>query len=122
MLLNKKAKVINVKDLSKKVNWLLGRNFYSIQDFKVLSSWRQYKVLKMIVKIEGLVLTRSEIKDMIKMINNEFAGNVDQIKLLLPNVGTLILFEKVTERVKDVFVNFIFIITFRSNKFELMRN
>ena len=122
-MFSSKEKVrLSAKSLSKKINWQLVDNFFTLDEFKKLTDRQAYKVIKLIAKTNKVKLTRDEIKNVVSFIKNDFkAEEKSQSINKLWSFALSEIKSKEKQSFKVFWISFVNTITYRIGRFDLLR-
>ena len=113
---------LSAKSLSKKINWQLVDNFFTLDEFKKLTDRQAYKVIKLIAKTNKVKLTRDEIKNVVSFIKNDFkAEEKSQSINKLWSFALSEIKSKEKQTFKVFWISFVNTITYRIGRFDLLR-
>ena len=113
---------LSAKSLSKKINWQLVDNFFTLDEFKKLTDRQAYKVIKLIAKTNKVKLTRDEIKNVVSFIKNDFkAEEKSQSINKLWSFALSGIKSKEKQTFKVFWISFVNTITYRIGRFDLLR-
>lgn len=113
---------LSAKSLSKKINWQLVDNFFTLDEFKKLTDRQAYKVIKLIAKTNKVKLTRDEIKNVVSFIKNDFkAEEKSQSINKLWSFALSEIKSKEKQSFKVFWISFVNTITYRIGRFDLLR-
>ena len=113
---------LSTKSLSKKINWQLVDNFFTLEDFRKLTDRQAYKVIKLIAKTNKVKLTKSEIKGVVSFIKNDF--KTEEKTQSIHKLWSFALIEvqsKEKQTFKVFWSSLVEAITYRIGRFDLLR-
>ena len=122
-MFNSREKVrLSAKSLSKKINWQLVDNFFTLDEFRKLTDRQAYKVIKLIAKTNKVKLTREEIKNVVSFIKNDFkAEEKSQSINKLWSFALSEIQSKEKQTFKVFWISLVNTITYRIGRFDLLR-
>ena len=113
---------LSAKSLSKKINWQLVDNFFTLDEFRRLTDRQAYKVIKLIAKTNKVKLTREEIKNVVSFIKNDFkAEEKSQSIIKLWSFALSEIQSKEKQTFKVFWISLVNTITYRIGRFDLLR-
>lgn len=113
---------LSAKSLSKKINWQLVDNFFTLDEFRKLTDRQAYKVIKLIAKTNKVKLTREEIKNVVSFIKNDFkAEEKSQSINKLWSFALSEIQSKEKQTFKVFWISLVNTITYRIGRFDLLR-
>lgn len=122
-MFSSKEKVrLSTKSLSKKINWQLVDNFFTLEEFRKLTDRQAYKVIKLIAKTNKVKLTKDEIKGVVSFIKNDFkAEEKSQSINKLWSFALIEVQSKEKQTFKVFWNSLVNTITYRIGRFDLLR-
>ena len=122
MFRTRKQTTLDVKVLEKRINRQLVANFFTIQEFKELTERQAYKVIKLISKIEGIALTKKEIKEVVLFIQSDFDVQMIGGTIKLWDFVVNYITNKKEVEIKEFsFENQFELESYRKDRFDLLR-